>query len=184
VYAIFDARLRAANGSPELPTFKARFDGAPARAYIWHPEGVDEMVAAGGIAQAQTLEELADALGLPARMLVATVNRYNAFAAVGEDHDFLKDTAYLRAIEQPPFYGAELRPDALQITNCGAEIDDAGRVLDEEMHEIPGLFAAGECSGGVIGLGYIGGGNSLANCVVFGRVAGRSAANYARGAPA
>jgi fumarate reductase flavoprotein subunit len=63
------------------------------------------------------------------------------------------------------------------------EIDDAGRVLDDEMQAIGGLFAAGECSGGVIGLGYIGGGNSLANCVVFGRVAGKSAATYALGAP-
>jgi fumarate reductase flavoprotein subunit len=178
-FAIFDARLRAENGSPELPTFKARFDGAPARAYIWHPEGIDEMVDAGGIVEAQTLEGLAETLGLPVRTLVTSIARYNQFAADGEDRDFLKDPALLRPIEQPPFYGAELRPDALQITNCGAEIDESGRVIGEDMHEIDGLFAAGECSGGAIGLGYIGGGNSLANCVVFGRVAGRSAATSA-----
>ncbi len=45
---------------------------------------------------------------------------------------------------------------------------------------VPGLFAAGECTGGVLGDVYVGSGNSFANCLVFGRAAGRSAAAAAR----
>ena len=47
---------------------------------------------------------------------------------------------------------------------------------------LPGLFAAGECTGGTLGSRYLSSGNSLGNCFVFGRVAGRSAASHALGA--
>jgi fumarate reductase flavoprotein subunit len=63
------------------------------------------------------------------------------------------------------------------------EIDDEGHVLSAVASEIDGLFAAGECTGGVLGTRYVGSGNSMANCVIFGRTAGRSAATHALKAP-
>jgi len=52
-------------------------------------------------------------------------------------------------------------------------------VLDRGSDPIPGLFAAGECTGGVVGAQYVGSGNSYANITVFGRIAGAAAARYA-----
>jgi fumarate reductase flavoprotein subunit len=51
--------------------------------------------------------------------------------------------------------------------------------MNESGTPIPGLFAAGECTGGVLGTRYVGSGNGIASCLVFGRVAGHSAAAHA-----
>jgi succinate dehydrogenase/fumarate reductase flavoprotein subunit len=61
-------------------------------------------------------------------------------------------------------------------TACGLRIDRDARVLNNDGRPIPGLHAAGESAGGVVGPRYVGSGNSYANCVTFGRVAGASAA--------
>ena len=58
----------------------------------------------------------------------------------------------------------------------------AARVLGGDQSPLPGLFAAGECAGGVIGNVYIGGGNSVANCLAYGRIAGRYAVPLAAAA--
>src|SRR5437763_1169268 len=105
--------------------------------------------------------------------------RYNESASLGEDRDFRKPPKFLRSLEQPPFYGVEIRPSTLGITTCGLEIDADAHVLDARSAPVPGLYAAGECTGGVLGSRYVGSGNGIANCVVFGRTAGRSAAAYA-----
>ena len=49
-------------------------------------------------------------------------------------------------------------------------------MLDERDQPIAGLFAAGECTGGVVGAQYVGSGNNYANCATMGYLAGRSAA--------
>ena len=112
-------------------------------------------------------------------MTTGTVARYNESVSLGEDRDFRKPSNFLRSLEQPPFYGVEIRPSTLGITTCGLEIDADAHVLDARSAPVPGLFAAGECTGGVLGSRYVGSGNGIANCVVFGRTAGRSAAAYA-----
>ena len=83
------------------------------------------------------------------------------------------------AHRRPAFYGAEIRPATVCFTACGPRIDRDAQVLTATGAPVPGLFAAGECTGGVIGPAYVGSGNSYANCVVFGRVAGSSAARAA-----
>ncbi len=184
VFGLFDARTRAENNSPELPTFKPEFPpGRPMPPHIWSPEAIDRLVESGAIVQAQTLEEVAAGLGLPADALIGAVERYNGWAALGEDRDFGKEARFLRSVEQPPFYGVEIRPSTIGIMACGLEIDESAHVLNERSAAIPGLFAAGECTGGVIGPRYIGSGNGWAQCVVFGRAAGRSAAEYALSTP-
>jgi len=179
VFGLFDSRTLADNGTPELPTFKAEYPpGTPMPPHVWSPDGIQRLIDSGGVVHADTLEGLADALGLPAAALIGSVGRYNDLVALGEDRDFRKAARFLRPIEMPPFYGVEIRPAVVGLTCCGPQVDDEGHVIDRDSKQIPGLFAAGECTGGVLGPSYVGSGNSLANCVVFGRTAGRSAATY------
>ena len=128
---------------------------------------------------AGTLDELAGLLGLPAGHLAVTAERYNRSVELGEDLEFAKDPKFLEPIATAPFYGAELRPATVCFTAYGLRIDRDARVLDEDGRPILGLFAAGECTGGVVGAQYVGSGNSYANCTVFGRIAGASAAQAA-----
>jgi succinate dehydrogenase/fumarate reductase flavoprotein subunit len=185
VWGLFDAKTRADNNSPDLPTFKPEFPpGSPMPPHVWAPDSIDRLVASGAIVEADTLEGVVEALGLPVAATIGTIERYNQSAALGEDRDFLKAARFLRPIEQPPFYGVEIRPSTLGIMACGLEIDASAQVLNANSAPIPGLFAAGECTGGVIGPRYIGSGNGIAQCVVFGRAAGRGAAAYAKSASA
>jgi fumarate reductase flavoprotein subunit len=59
-------------------------------------------------------------------------------------------------------------------------IDGGARVIGEAGEPVEGLYAAGECTGGIIGPFYAGSGNSLANCVTYGRIAGLSAAGASK----
>jgi fumarate reductase flavoprotein subunit len=180
VFGVFDAQTLADNNTPELPTFKPEFPpGSPMPPHIWTNESIQRQLESGAAVEAQTLQQLADALGVPPIALAGAVARYNELAAAGEDRDFRKAPRFLRPVESPPFYGVPIRPAAVGITCFGIEIDADGHVLSPSSGEIEGLFAAGECTGGVIGSRYIGSGNGWASCLVFGRAAGRSAAAHA-----
>ena len=74
----------------------------------------------------------------------------------------------------------EIRPAIVCLTSTGVRIDTKAQAIDGQGLVIEGLFAAGETAGGVLGERYIGGGNSIANAIVFGRIAGENAANQAR----
>ncbi len=173
-FVIFDEAMLVQAGSPELPTFKS---SVPPN--VWSPDGIARLLASGAIVRESTIERLAGELELPAATLAGTISRYNESAALGEDRDFRKERRFLRALDTAPYYGAEIRPTVLGITACGLEIDVDARVLDEVGRPIPGLFAAGECTGGVIGPRYVGSGNGLASCLTFGRTAGGTAAAHA-----
>ncbi len=180
VFGLFDAQTRADNNSPDLPTFKPEYPpGSPMPPHVWSPDSIDRLIESGAIVEAETPEELAGMLGLPTAATLGAIKRYNEWAALGEDRDFGKEGRFLRPIEKPPFYGVEIRPSTIGIMACGLEIDESAHVLNDRSAGIPGLFAAGECTGGVIGPRYIGSGNGIAQCVVFGRTAGHSAASYA-----
>jgi fumarate reductase flavoprotein subunit len=144
----------------------------------WTEPVIDEMVHKGRIKQARSVEDLALALGVDAGGLQAAVAEYNRSVAAGEDSQYFKDQKFLRAVATPPFYGCELRLDTLCLTSTGIRVDARGRVLDVAGSPIAGLYAAGECTGGVLGDVYMGSGNSMANCLVFGRAAGQAAAAW------
>jgi fumarate reductase flavoprotein subunit len=93
---------------------------------------------------------------------------------------FFKDAAELRPIRTPPFYAVEVRAAIICLTSTGLRIDRNAQVLDLRDQPIRGLFAGGETTGGVLGERYVGGGNSIANAIVFGRIAGSSAAAESR----
>jgi succinate dehydrogenase/fumarate reductase flavoprotein subunit len=179
-YAVFDDAALTAATAAGVARYKQLVPGSTKKqSPHWNADVIEEMVAAGKVHRTGTLAELAEALDLPADRFEGTVARHNQQVAAGEDTDYLKDPRFLEPIATPPFYGAEIRPATVCFTAFGPRIDRDARVLDRTGRPVPGLFAAGECAGGVIGPAYVGSGNSYANCVVFGRVAGTGAAALA-----
>ncbi len=154
----------------------------PFRSKNYQPDLVDEMVAEGRMFKADTIAGLAAAASLPEDVLVAEVERYNRLCAAGEDTDQRKPAEFLLPVSTAPYYIAEVRPCMVNVTAYGMRIDADCRVLHENGTEIEGLFAAGECTGGVLGRAYVGSGNSLMNACVMGRAAGRVAAGRAASA--
>ena len=134
---------------------------------------LDNLKAKGYIYQAATLEDLAKQAGIDPEGLKATVARYNELVASGEDVDFHKDEIELK-IEKAPFYCVPLSP-TLHHTMGGLKINTEAQVLRDDGTVIPGLYAAGEVTGGLHGTNRVGG-NALTDCVVFGRIAGKNAA--------
>ncbi len=82
----------------------------------------------------------------------------------------------MKPVVSAPLYAVEVQPAIICLTSTGVRIDARTQALDERDQPIRGLFAAGETTGGVLGDRYIVGGNSIANAIVFGRIAGHSAA--------
>jgi succinate dehydrogenase/fumarate reductase flavoprotein subunit len=142
----------------------------------------------------ETLESLAAAIGVDAANLEATVERFNTYAAKGEDPDFQRgvsayDTyngdrskpgafATLGTIEQAPFHAIKLVAGALG-TKGGPKTNADGQVLDIRGRVIPGLYAAGNAMAGSTGLVYGGAGGTLGPGLTFGYLAGRAAAREA-----
>lgn len=75
-------------------------------------------------------------------------------------------------IGQGSFYAFRYVNSGFTLTGVGPRIDPDAHALDEDGRIIPGLFAAGEAGAGVLGERYVGGGNSVANAITMGRVAG------------
>lgn len=149
----------------------------------WSAETVQAEVAAGRSYRADDLADLARQIGVPGAALLATMARWNAQLPHGEDPDFLRHES-LRAkgypapapIIQPPFYAVRALPAELATSHAGLQINERAEVLNRAGAVIPGLFAAGEACGGILGARYIGGGNAIANALVNGRTAGQQAA--------
>jgi fumarate reductase flavoprotein subunit len=97
----------------------------------------------------------------------------------GGDSQFFKQGP-LTTIETAPFYAAEVHAASFGATSAGLRIYPDARVLGADGRAIAGLYAAGETAGGVLGERYVGGGNYISNALIFGRIAGRSAAVFAQ----
>jgi flavocytochrome c len=143
------------------------------------PVMIDEQVERGTVHRAHSIDELAMAAGLPADTLVSTIQRYNLDAAAGEDRQFLKAATFMQPVTHAPFYAVQVRPATVCFTSYGLRIDPDAAVLDRWSRPVPGLYAAGECTGGVIGDVYMGSGNSLGSAATMGRLAGSAAARRA-----
>ena len=140
-------------------------------------QAVEQLIEDGYVVKADTLEELAEKLGLPVDTFLATVKRYNEMEAKGHDDDFGKVSYRLSRIDTPPYYG--VRCSAWHLcTLDGVVIDTEMRVLDENCDPIPGLYAAGDVAGGRFAHVYPNLCTGLAcGCsMTFGRHAGRLAA--------
>jgi 3-oxosteroid 1-dehydrogenase len=152
---------------------------------------------AGALVQANTIAELAEKMGVPPDMLVATVERFNAFARKGKDGDFGRgDSGYdkyygdptmknpsLAPLEKAPYYAVVMVPGDLG-TKGGLRTDVAGRVLREDGSVISGLYAAGNTSAPVMGHTYAGPGATIGPAITFGYLAALDIAVRARAVPA
>lgn len=145
----------------------------------WTPDTLADMAKRGRIFKADTIEQLAEMAGIRSSTLATTVRQYNEACAKGVDEMFFKAKTGLRPLTQAPFYAVRMIPSMLLVTGFGLRINADAQVLDDADEPVAGLFSAGETTGGVIGERYIGSGNSIANSIVFGRIAGRNAAKRA-----
>lgn len=112
------------------------------------PEGVEN----GWIHTADTIEDLAKEMGVPADAFAATVKRYNELAEGGYDYepDYGKLGYKVKKIEKAPFYAVPRHASVLT-TLSGLEVNADMQVLDEKRRPIEGLYAAGNCSGNFFG---------------------------------
>lgn len=126
------------------------------------------------LSEGASVEELAGHLGIPAAALADAVSRYNELAEAGRDDDFGRSaTGMPVALETPPFYAVRVKP-AIHHTMGGLGVNAQTQVLRADGSPIPGLYAAGEVTGGLHGANRLGG-NGVADVVVNGRLAGQMA---------
>ena len=123
-----------------------------------------------------TYEELAKELDVDPAAFANTLETWNRYVEAKNDPDFGR-TSFANPLNNGPHYAIKVTA-GVHHTMGGVTINSATEVLKEDGTVIPGLFAAGEVTGGVHGANRLGG-TAVADFVVFGRIAGESAANYA-----
>ncbi|WP_167511280.1 flavocytochrome c [Pseudobutyrivibrio xylanivorans] len=151
-YIIFDQRLR---------------DGLKA---------IEKYVSTGITMQADTIEGLAEQIEVDPKVLAETLDTWNKAVAAQNDAEFGRDTGMENDLSVAPYYAIKIAP-GIHHTMGGVKIDTKCQVIDTDGKAIPGLYAAGEVTGGVHGGNRIGG-NAVADIVVFGQVASDSAVEY------
>ncbi|MFC0432775.1 3-oxosteroid 1-dehydrogenase [Kutzneria buriramensis] len=139
----------------------------------------------GAVYKAESLAELAAAIGMPPAALRDTVATFNGYARTGKDLDFGRgDSAYdhyygdprvrpnpsLAELVKPPFYAVRIVPGDLG-TKGGLCTDVSGRVLRPDGSVIHGLYAAGNASASVMGHTYAGPGATIGPAMTFGYLA-------------
>jgi len=134
-------------------------------------------ISKGMMLKGDTYEALAAELGIPADTFAATMEKWNGYVAEKNDPDFGR-TSFAQPLDTAPFYAVKVTA-GIHHTMGGLKIDPETHVLNAAGEIIPGLFAAGEVTGGVHGGNRLGG-NAVADFVVFGRIAGEQAAAAAK----
>lgn len=137
--------------------------------------------------KADTLDELAQKIGVDAANLKETVRRNNEFAKTGKDEDFHRGESYydryygdartspnpcIAPIAEPPYYALPIYPGDIG-TKGGALTDINGQVLRENGEPIPGLYAVGNSAASVMGSKYPGAGATLGPAMTFGYLAAK-----------
>jgi fumarate reductase flavoprotein subunit len=124
-----------------------------------------------------TIADLAAKIKAPAAELEATINAYNK--AVEEKNDAaFKRPDLPRSLKTPGFYAIEIMP-GVHYTMGGLKVNTNAQVMAKDGKPIPGLFAAGEGTGGVHGANRLGG-NSIAQTIAFGRIVGENAVKFVK----
>ena len=127
-----------------------------------------------------TYEELGQNMGLEGdavQNFVTTMETWETYVAEGEDKDFGRSNVSMIDISTAPYYAIKIAP-GIHHTMGGIKINTSAEVIDTQGNVIPGLFAAGETTGGVHGGNRVGG-NAVCDFIVYGRIAGQSASDFA-----
>lgn len=123
-----------------------------------------------------TYEELGKAMGVDAAAFAETMEKWNGYVEAKNDPDFGR-TSFANPLNTAPYYAVKVTA-GVHHTMGGLKINANTEVLNEKGEVIPGLFAAGEVTGGVHGANRLGG-NAVADFTIFGRIAGVAASDYA-----
>ena len=141
--------------------------------YQWSKDNSDEL-RRGWITSGKTPSELAAKIGIDPHELNETIKRYNRFCNSGNDDDYYRPKDKLALIDTTSLYAIKLWPCLLN-TQGGPRRNKKAQVLYPDGKPIPHLYSAGEL-GSIFGLLYQGAGN-LGECLAFGRIAGKQAAD-------
>lgn len=163
------------NGIWENPTFPEKVW------YIIDETQKGEIEAAGAMPEEQlakltaydSIGALAEGIGVDKDHLTKTIKNYNSFANNGEDYKCGREAQYMRAFDGKKYYAMYMVSGLLN-TQGGPKRSANAEVLDTQGNPIPHLYSAGEC-GGITVCMYQGGTN-IAECITFGRIAGKNAA--------
>ena len=141
-----------------------------------HLKAIEKYVKADLTVQADTIEGLAEQLGIDPATLAKTLADWNEVVKNQRDPEFGRTTGMNADLTTAPYYAIKVAP-GIHHTMGGIRIDTKAQVINTEGKPIPGLFAAGEVCGGVHGGNRLGG-NAVADIVIFGRIAAQSAFDY------
>lgn len=161
---------------------KAILDQKDKVAYLVFDDGLRKSLKAteeyfnmGLVVEGDSIEDLAKKVEMDATTLKETIDKYNKAVADKKDSEFGRNDLPLE-LKEGKFYAIPVTP-AVHHTMGGLKINTNAEVLNKDGKAIPGLFAAGEVTGGVHGANRLGG-NALADIVTFGRIAAQSAEKY------
>ncbi|MCI8400794.1 MAG: FAD-binding protein [Lachnospiraceae bacterium] len=138
---------------------------------------VEGDIANGNCFKADTIEELAGMIGVPADVMKASIDHYNELVTSGVDQDFHKPKDFLYPVVEAPFYAAKIGIALLAIVG-GLSVNTDLQVLDQSKKPIEGLYATGNCSGDLYAIDYPinMAGNSNGRCLIWGYLLGKTMA--------
>ncbi|WP_172195846.1 flavocytochrome c [Saccharibacillus qingshengii] len=141
-------------------------------------KAIEQYEKMGLVQSGETIEALAAETGLPAEALQSTLETWNNSITAKQDKAFGRTTGMDHDLSGAPYYAVKIGP-GIHYTMGGIRINTNTEVLNKAGEAIPGLYAAGEVTGGLHGQNRIGG-NSVAEIVIFGREAGVKAAEFVK----
>ena len=141
-----------------------------------HLKAIEKYVKAGLTKESETIEGLAEQLEIDPETLAKTLSDWNECVKNQRDPEFGRTTGMNADLTTPPYYAIKIAP-GIHHTMGGVKINTKAEVINTEGQAIPGLYAAGEVTGGVHGGNRLGG-NAVADIVIFGRIAAQSAMEY------
>ncbi len=136
-------------------------------------ESIDQLIAEGRAYKADTIEDLAKQIGVDPKNLKNSVDTFNKAVDKSITDEFGRKL-FKDKLDTPPYYAGARKP-TVHHTMGGVEITTSAQVLDKDGKVIPGFYAAGEVTGGIHGGNRLGG-NAVPDTVIFGKIAGESAA--------
>lgn len=166
-----DKVTAAINALPEKSAFLVFDTGVKSRA-----KAIEQYDKMGFVIHGDSIEALAKETGVPDDKLQSTLDTWNGAVDSKKDAAFGRTTGMDHALSGAPYYAIAIGP-GIHYTMGGVKINTNTEVMTKDGGIIPGLFAAGEVTGGLHGENRIGG-NSVAEIIIFGRQAGIKSAAY------
>ncbi|OAB26507.1 flavocytochrome c [Paenibacillus macquariensis subsp. defensor] len=161
----------AINKLPENSAYLVFDSGVKARV-----KAIQQYEKMGFVIQADSIEDLAKEMGVSADQLKTTLDTWNSAVKNKKDAEFGRTTGMDNDLSNATYHAIKIAP-GIHYTMGGVKINTNTEVLNKDGEPIPGLFAAGEVTGGLHGQNRIGG-NSVAEIIIFGRQAGIKSAKF------